>query len=262
MEDMKLLISLAAVLAASTALIDTVHADKAKPYTLEDLKTLVSQKAFEEAVGHLGDVPPSERKAEWLDVASTAAAGYVSSLSSDQVAYAIDAIDRSFPQVLKSDKYTKARVEHGLKGYAKCLAGGDGCLEQAMKFIDNDPGNSELALKMGKVVLRSFSSKYTAAPYFQRAAAGKGAAAACKDEDLKTSLVSALAVPKSYDAAAAGRAIADLCWTEQKKLVLDHFNEAAKDGNSYVRANTCEILKAKKALSPDQTRICAKDKDS
>ena len=257
---MKLLISIAGILALSTAAL----ADKAKPYTLDDLKALVSQKSYEEAVSHLGDVAPSERKAEWLDVAATAAAGYVAGLTSDQVVYAIDAIDRAYPQVLKVEKYSKVRTEQGLKGYEKCLGsgwgGGSECLEKAMKFTEADAANSELALKMGKVVMRSFSSKYTAAPFFKRAVSGKSLAA-CKDEDLKTSMLSAFAVPKSYDAAAAGREIAELCWSEHKKTVVDQFNEAVKSDSSYVRKNTCEILKSKKALSADQTRICAKDKE-
>ncbi len=256
---MKLLISLVGILAASTAaLADT----KARPYTLADLKILVSQKAYEEAVGHLGDVPPSERSAEWIDVAATAAAGYLVQLPTEQIMHAIDTIDRGFPQVLTVAKYTKVRGEQGLRSYARCLQSAEAaCLEAAMRFLQFDPANTDLALQMGKVVMRSFSSKYTAAPYFQRAVSGKAPAAACRDEDLKTSMVSAFSLRKSYDAAIAARAIASVCWSEHKKTVVDHFNVAVKSNDSYVRANTCEILKAKQALSADQTRICAKDKD-
>lgn len=260
---MKLLISLSLVgiLAASTALADAgADKAKAKPYALADLKALVAQKAYEEAVGHLGDVPPSERNAEWLDVAATAAGGLLTQLPTEQIVYAIDAIDRGFPQVLTSAKYTKVRAEQGLKGYGRYLdsAGADG-LEQAMRFLGGDAANTDLALRMGKVVLRAFSSKYAAAPFFQRAVGGKAPGAACKDEDLKTALVAALGVPRAYDAAVAARAIADACWSEQKKTIVEQLDEAGRT-NGYVRANTCEILKAKKALTADQTRICAKDK--
>jgi hypothetical protein len=256
---MKLLTSLAGigVLVASTAFADA----KEKPYTLGDLKTLVSQKAYEEAVGHLGDLRPSERTAEWLDVAVAAASGYVAQLPTSQIMYAIEAIDRAFPQVLTSPKYTQVRAEQGLKSYGKCLAESDACLESATRFLEADPSNTDLALKMSKVVLRSFSSKYTAAPFFKRAVSGKAPGAACKDEDLKTAMVAALGLPKSYDGAAAGRAIADVCWNEQKKTVSDQLTEAVSTSSGYVRANTCEVLKAKQALTADQTRICAKDKD-
>jgi hypothetical protein len=248
---MKLILSLSlvGVLAASTAV-----ADKEKSYTLDDLKSLVAQKAYEEALMHLGDIAPSERKAEWQDIAATAGAGFLGGVPTEQIVYAIEAIEGRYPQVLKSDKYTKVRGEQGLKGFGECFGqrwGGSECLEKAHKFLDGEPANTDLALKMAKVVMRGFSSKYTAAPFFKRAVSGKTPGAACKDEDLKTSLVSALAVPKSYDAAAAGRAIADLCWAEHKKTVVDQFNEAVKSDSSYIRINTCAILKDKKALTAD-----------
>jgi hypothetical protein len=255
---LKLLVSLVGILAVSTALADT----KAKSYTLGDLKTLVSQKAYEEAVEHLGDLPPSERNAEWLDVAATAAAGFVGQLPVEQIVYGIEAVERAYPQVLTSAKYTKGRGELGLKGYARFLdgAGGRG-LEQAMRFLDGEPANGGLALGMGKVVLGAFSSKYAAAPFFKRAVAGKAPpSGVCKDEDLKTALVSALGLPSDYDGAAAARAIADACWSEQKKTIVEQFDEA-RGGSGYVLANTCEILKAKKALTAKQTRICAGEKD-
>jgi hypothetical protein len=255
----KLLVSMVGILAASTALADSKDSkDSKKAYTLGDLKALVAQKAYEEAVEHLGDLVPSERTAEWLDVAATAAAGFVAQLPAEQIVYGIEAVERAYPQVLTSAKYTKQRGELGLRGYARLLdrAGGGG-LEQAMRFLDGEPANAGLALGMGKVVVRAFSSKYAAAPFFGRAVAGK-APGACKDEDLKTALVSALGLPSDYDGAAAARAIADACWSEQKKTILD---EAAKADSGYVLANTCEILKAKKALTARQTRICAGEKD-
>ena len=256
---LKLLASLVGILAAVPAFADT----KAKPYTLGDLKALVSQKAYEEAVEHLGDLPPSERNAEWLDVAATAAAGFVGQLPVEQIVYGIEAVERAYPQVLTSAKYTKSRGELGLRGYARFLdrAGGGG-LEQATRFLDGEPANGGLALGMGKVVLRAFSTKYAAAPFFKRAVTGKAPpSGACKDEDLKTALVSALGLPRDYDGAAAARAIAEACWSEQKQTIVEQLDGAAAGGSGYVLANTCEILKAKKALTAKQTRICAGDKD-
>jgi len=62
---MKALASVACVLVATTP----AAADKDKKYTLADLKALVKDKAYKEAVVHLGDVAPSERTAEWQDIA-------------------------------------------------------------------------------------------------------------------------------------------------------------------------------------------------
>lgn len=164
--------------------------------------------------------------------------------------------------MLTSARYTKVRGELGLKGYARCMDGaGASCLEQAMRFLDGEPANQGLALGMGKVVLRAFSAKYTAAPFFRRAVAGNSSGAACKDGDLKTAMVSALGLPGGYDGAAAARVIAETCWSEQKTTIVEQFDEAVASKGGYVLASTCEILKAKKALTDKQARTCARNKD-
>lgn len=246
------LLALAAMAAPAGAL-----ADKDKAYTLADLKTLVAQKAYQEAISHLGDVPPAERKAEWLDVAAGAAAGFLAGTESEQVVYAIGELDRLYPQILASPKYTKVRAELGLAAYAKCLGGDGSCLAQGARFLDNDASNGELAMKFGKLVVRAFSSKYTAAPYFRRAVTAK-APGACKDGELASSLLAALATPKDHDSAVAGRAIVDACWAEQRAAVMDAFRDAVDNDSRYVIVNVCEAVKAKQVLGADQKRICAR----
>ena len=63
-------------LAALAALATTAHADDRK-YTLADLKALIEQKGYQEAIEHMKDIAPSERKAEWIDIAGTAGAGLI-----------------------------------------------------------------------------------------------------------------------------------------------------------------------------------------
>src|SRR5688500_8097977 len=109
-------IAIAAVLVATKS---SALADK-KPYTLADLKTLVSQKSFKEAVAHLTEVSPSERNADWLNVAVDAAVGYIAGLSNDDLAaqiLEIERIDSEVPAILGSTKYTKVRAEIGVKGF-------------------------------------------------------------------------------------------------------------------------------------------------
>src|SRR5687768_12013487 len=114
-------------------------ADK-KPYTLADLKTLVSQKSYKEAVDHLGDLSPSERNADWQAVAADAAAGYIGGLSNDNLVtkvLEIEKVDGQYPTILKSAKYTKVRAEIGLKAYKGCFENSywiDECLDHAFKF--------------------------------------------------------------------------------------------------------------------------------
>src|SRR5215203_5806486 len=119
-----------------------------KPYTLADLKSLVAQKSFKEAVEHLSDVAPSERTADWQAVAADAAAGYIGSLKDDNLVtkvLEIERVDGEYPAILKSAKYTKVRGEVGLKAYKGCFENSywiDECLDHAFKFIEADPDNT------------------------------------------------------------------------------------------------------------------------
>lgn len=253
---MKHLIALAGL---SVLLSSAAMADK-KPYTLADLKALVAAKSYKEAVDHLTDVAPSDRNAEWQDLAATAATGYIGGLKDDNLVtkvLEIEKVDQDHPVILKSPKYTKVRAEIGLKAYGACFKNSywiDECLAHATKFLEGDTGNTDLAFKMAKLV-RLNANHHVAAPYFKRALTGKNNAAVCKDEDLKLAIMSGLALPKDYDNAGVSREIASgACWDVLKKPILEAFN-ADSDGG-YVKQNTCDFLKAKKVLTADQSKGC------
>jgi hypothetical protein len=259
---MKQLIPLAAVLAIST----TSFADK-KPYTLADLKALVSQKSYKEAVEHLKDVAPSERNADWLAVAVDAATGYIGSLNNDDLVaqiLEIERIDSEVPALLKSPKYTKVRADIGIKGFGSCFGhryAHKQCFDHAIKFVDADPTNAELNLRMAKLVRRNTTPHAGAAGFFKRAlvAAGKNAANVCKDEDVKLVVISGLNVPSHYeDSITTRKIVTEHCWTEYKKLVHDENRKASE--TSYEKQNTCEILRAQNAMQPDQKVACEKAK--
>ena len=97
----------AAVMTAALA-----RADAPKD-TIADLKALVAQQAYKEAYVHLADIAPSQRNADWIDVGGEACAGLLGTVdASDGTTLAlIDQIDRNFPPLLKSAKYTKARAD-------------------------------------------------------------------------------------------------------------------------------------------------------
>lgn len=241
------------------AMASVAAADK-KPYTLADLKALVAQNSFKEAVGHLGDVAPSDRTAEWQSVAADAAAGYIASLSNDNLVtkvLEIEKLDGEYPAILKSPKYTKVRAEVGLKAYKGCFENSywiDECLDHAFKFVDADSANTDLAFKMGKLV-RVNAKHWASLRYFKVALAGKPAKAMCADEDVKLAVISGLGLPDSYDALPIAKEVAQgACWENLKKPILEAFN--ADSENGYIRTNACGFLKAKKALTADQAKTC------
>jgi len=242
---------------ALVAITSVAHADD-KKHTLADLKALVSQNAFKEALQHLGDIPPAQRNADWVDVAATASGGFLGTVSASDAFGIIDQIDREYPQILKSAKYTGPRGELGTKGLASCLQDTDGspeCVAIGLRFVDNSGGDRALALKVAKVV-RVGTGSATAVPFFKRAFGGKDNAAVCKDEDLKIAVVAGLGLPPDEANATESKVIMGTCWDSLKDAVVAAFDSDSGGGN--VHRNTCDTLKAKKMLSSLQEKQCAK----
>jgi hypothetical protein len=256
---MKHVLALAGILALSSS----VAADKQR-YSLADLKALVAQKAYQEAVEHLSDVAPTERNAAWLAVAVDAASGYVGGLSGDDPGtkiWTLEAIDAQYPQLLTSSKYLQVRAEIGLKGYEACFARSgrlDACIERATKFLDADASNTGLAFEMAKALRRN-SNPHVAVPFFKRALAGKANATMCKDGLLQSTVLAGLGLPKDEGRAADARAIASgPCFDQLKQKMLEALDAEAPGG--YMHANTCDFMKAKRALDADQIKSCDKKK--
>jgi hypothetical protein len=216
-------------------LATSAHADKDKSYSLDDLKSLVSSKSYKEAVEHLGDIAPSQRNADWLAVATDAATGYVSGMTNDHLV----------EQLMKSPKYQKARADIGLKGYEACFKASydlDECIKHAMKFIEGDAGNADLALRMSKLV-RMNGNAYNALPFFKKALSAKATATVCKDKDLEMAVVAGIGLPPDYDNFKIAKDIASAtCWEQLKKPVVD---AVGAESSGYTHDNGCTILKAK-----------------
>jgi hypothetical protein len=228
--------------------------------TIADLKALVSQGAFKEAYLHLGDVAPAQRNADWTDVASSAAAGVLPTLSSEDgtTIEAIDEIDRDYPQLLKAPKYMKVRADLGLKGLAGCFEqtagywasyGLENCATLGKRFVDNAGNDRALALAVAKLASKSMMA-YSAIPFFKRALAKDPAV--CKDGDLQTAIVSGLGLEPAN--AADAKAMMTQCWDSVKDAVAKAFDADSTHG--FVRQNSCELLKAKGMLSGLQAKQC------
>jgi hypothetical protein len=245
-------------------LASVAHADD-KKYTLADLKALVGQSAFKEAFQHLGDISPSQRNAEWVELAAAASGGVLGTLDTDDgtTLALVDEIDREYPQLLKSAKYTRPRNELGFKGLEGCFGqtngywssyGLDNCVKLGMRFVANSNGDSALALKVAKIARKSMNA-YDAVPFFKRALGPKDMAA-CKDSDLKLAVVAGLGLPTTYANATESKAMMATCWDELKDAVMAAFEADSKGG--YVKQNTCDFLMAKKLLTGLNAKQCAK----
>lgn len=219
-------------------------------YSLAELKALVGQNAYKEAFLHLGDISPSERKADWIDVAATACGGVLATVSSEDgtTIELIDAIDRDYPQLVKVPKYAKPRAELGKKGLEACFAQQGDCFPLALRFVDNASDDRGLALAVAKLARRGASSA-AAVQLFKRALAGKDKSA-CKDDDAKLAIIAGL----DQEDAADAKALMVTCWDSVKDDVVKAF-ETSSGGGGFQR-NTCGILIAKGLLSPLQIKVC------
>jgi len=236
-------LSLIVAVFALTCATLLAHADD-KKYTLADLKSLVDEKHYQEALLHMGDIAPSERKAEWKDLLGIAATGYAQS-GKDAIdkLRAMLAIEEQYPTVVKNPKYAAVRTEWGPKGFAKCFEASydvSDCKSYAIKFVDDDPANGKLALAMAKVARKGMNA-YGAAPLFKRAVA-TSKKIACKDSDLSLSVIAALGLPTDYDDYADGKSVAESCFTELKPAILKEL----ADASGYYKDNACALLATKK----------------
>jgi hypothetical protein len=238
----------------------TATANAGTPDSIADLKALVSQGAFKEAYLHLGDIPPAQRNADWVDVAAAAAAGVLPTLSSEDgtTIEAIDQIDRDYPQLLKAPKYMKARADLGLKGLAGCYSqssdywssyGLANCVTLAKRFVDNAGNDAALALSVAKLASKSMMA-YSAIPFYKRALAKN--AAVCKDGDLQAAVVSGLGLEPEN--AVDAKAMMTQCWDSVKDAVQKAFDADSTHG--YVRQNSCDMLKSKGMISGLQAKQC------
>jgi hypothetical protein len=233
-------------LAVIALLASVAHADDHK-YTLADLKTLVGDNAYQEALQHVGDVPPAQRNADWIEVAATAAAGVLATLPADDgsTIVMIDMIDREYPQLMKSAKYTKPRAELGVDGLGGCFRMRDDCMPVALRFAGSDRA---LALATAKnTVVHDAAGTVT---LLKRVMDPK----LCREEALQRAVLAGLDRKPDSAIATDARSMMMTCWDVVKESVAKAFDEASK--GSDVHKNTCDVLKAKRMLSPLQVKRC------
>jgi hypothetical protein len=242
--------------------VTTLAVAEDKKYTMADLKALVAQKSYREAVQHLEDISPSERNADWQDMAGTASAGLVAAVEHDEKLGTMQGLEARYPILLKSSKYLAARSEAGPPAFAECFQSEyqvEECRNAALKFVDADPANAKLTLVMAKVARLGMMS-YAAMPFFKRAVAANKGGAACKDEDLSIAVIAALGLPYDNVLFVDAKPIAGItCWADLRKPIL---KELAANDSGYYKTNVCDLMRGKPTKETgDLTTLCAPKKE-
>jgi hypothetical protein len=224
------------------ALASSLHAEPR--YSMADLRALIARKMFHEAVRHLRDVPPAERRADWDAVAVDASVGWLGELAVLEPTarlVAIRELERELPNLLAAPRYRSAREGAGWKGFVDCFAARpvpELCVAYAPEFVvATDPA---FALRLAKLV-RSGTVPYVSLPLFERAAVDRRV---CADDDLRGSVMAGLGLPRADELARHARALAASCWDALKRPILD---ELAAQAPGYFSDNACEVVRARNA---------------
>jgi hypothetical protein len=244
----------AAYLVALLALPSTVFAGT---YEMKDLEALEKQESWQEALEHLDDVPPSKRNDAWQRIAEKSGAGVLNLIDPSKegdhrwtkppLPHAVqlaDAILKQYPSLKKSKIFMTARADAGLKGFkytysaSSHTAGDDPWRDQLKEFVAADPSTGDLPLRAGKLVTSRLVA-YIAIPFFKSAINGASGAGACKDNDVKSSIVSALADNEWTDDA---KALADRCFADVRGAMETELGKGADQ----MKKNACPIFTAKK----------------
>ena len=223
------------------------------PFSMADLKALESKGQWRELVMHLDDVPPAKRDATWDTLLQKAAPELMAQSAKEKDAFegfymASHLVDK-YPQLTKNKAFMDKRLEVSKTAFAECFAQsyrGARCLKAAQEFVATGENNPDSSFAIAKVV-RLGQNANVAIPFFQKGLEGRKAGdASCADEDLKLSVISALALPSDYDNAKIGRAVAaGVCFDKLRPSIEAEFKGSS---TGYYPENACSVLKSKGAL--------------
>lgn len=246
----------------------TLEASATKqPFTLDDLTALVRDKSWGEALEKAKQIRPTERNDGWAALVAKAAVGRMQdpALVSQEAVGLADALLGSHPSLAKNKDFMRMRAKHGLDAYGRCFATSSvqSCDEYFKKFVIADKHDPAFAADAAQLVWRSFSSKFSAMPYYHhalevaRASGAEGAkvtAEVCASEQFRSAAASALRLAESSSepVSMAKRAAFDWCWG---KVAKGDFIAETLDGEHGYN-NACQPLLEKKALRGVQESKC------
>ncbi len=222
-------------------------------FSMADLKALEAKGQWRELVQRLDDVMPAKRDAAWEALLAKAAPEFMAQSVKEKDAFegfymASHLVDK-YPQLTKNKAFMDKRLEVSKTAFKECFAQshrGTYCLKSAQEFVSTGENNPDSAFAIAKIV-RLGQNANVAIPFFQKGLEGRKVGdAACADEDLKLSVLSALALPSDYDNAKVGRVVASgVCFDKLRPAIEGEFKDSS---TGYYAENACSVLKAKNTL--------------
>ncbi|QDE94160.1 hypothetical protein BHS06_19665 [Myxococcus xanthus] len=225
--------------------------------TLEDLRALAVQKSWAELLERAEDIPPASRTDTWRALVTEAATAEVeSAMAPDDkdpfaTARKARALGQRYSFLAKAPGFSSARDARGLKDLERCLElERSGCIDTYRELTGD--ASAETTLQAARLVKRGRFA-YVAMPLFASAVRGGKEAGACKDEALAEAVLAALDLPATDSRAGDARKVAfEWCWS----ALGARLKSATVGASSYFLANTCQPMRARKALTELQDDLC------
>ncbi len=233
------------------------HASDDK-YTMEDLRALDQQNGFEEIVGHMYDIHPSQRTEVWKKVVTRAVVNAFDKELAGGDPYAAlvwsEQTLQSMPSLKESKEFIGLRKKAIFAGAAQCYRdyyGGSECTESLRKAVLQSPVDSELAFKAGKMV-RLHMNASAAVPFFIQALKPSPDSELCQDPDVFLAVESGMG--SSGEASEAATELGfSVCFNKLKSQLLEEFYSSS----GYALENYCAAFSQKKLLTAFQTAYCS-----
>lgn len=223
------------------------------PANMDDLQAMAASGAWSELLERAEDVPAAKRSPLWKELVASAATAVVQADDSRAAALA-----SRYPFLTGNAAFAKTQGQAALTAFEKCLRvereGRDVLLDCEGGFRKAAPNaKPELLVQAAKVLRRQFNPAASVDLFAQAAAGSKDV---CTDPGLQESTLAALELPADAPRAKTGRTLAfETCWPALGAAV----KSAMVHASTYLRANACGPLRAKKALTELQDELCRED---
>jgi hypothetical protein len=226
--------------------------------SLADLRSLAGQGAWAELVEHLGDIPPSNRDAQWQDLAKQAGLGALSVAGRRgpiDGLYLSEGLLERYPVLKESKDFMSKRADLGTQAFERCFDKErwfDACAEELKAFVRADPSNQDLAFRLGKLVPPRAYGR-VAIPAFA-VAIQKNDDPRCQDPAVKRAVLSGLNVPRAgnEDLVAESVQLGNLCWRALEPAITERMGGDSTD----YRKNACPFVRTRLPPSSLTAKAC------
>lgn len=216
--------------------------------TFEDLQAMAAQSSWDELLERAEDVPAAKRTDEWKALVTKAATAVVE--RDDSRAAALSARYRFLAE---APGFAKVNTSASVAALEKCLGNEklkDPLGECVTTFKKSKP-NADTSAAGARLIRKTWNP---AAPLDLWSDAVTVNKDLCKDAQLQESVMAGLELPKDEKRAVLAKTLAfDTCWSAMQGVV----KPAMVHASTYLLANACAPLRAKKALTEIQAELCS-----